>query len=110
MAVVEGVHEGPVSCTNAVDGGVRFGGIVPRKEYVLHDRMRRLAVRIVATGSTGVNLWNPGEGKQCPGMIEGDGWRHFFAVEPYAMGVNRFMVLPPGQKHELGMTVSVSPL
>ena len=108
MSIVEGVYDKPVSCTNAVDSGVEFGEIRPRKEYLLHDRARQLAVRIVATGSTGVNLWNPGVEKPCPGLLKGDEWRRFFAIEPYARGVNRFMVLPPGQEHELGMTVSVS--
>ena len=109
MTVLEGVYDDPVSCTNAVDGGVRFGVVCPRKEYVLHDSARRISVRITATGSTGVNVWNPGAEKQCPGVIEGDEWRRFVAVEPYAMGFNRFMVLQTGQQHELGMKVAVLP-
>ena len=108
-AIVEGMYDEPVSCTNAVDKGVKFGEVRPKKEYLLRDRARHLVVRIAATGSTGVNLWNPGAEKKCPGVIEGDEWRRFVAVEPYAMGVNRFMVLQPGQVHELGMTVSISP-
>ena len=109
MTVLEGVYDGPVLCTNTVDSGVRFGEVLPRKEYLLHDRARQLSVRITATGSTGVNVGNPGAEKQCPGVIEGDEWRRFVAVEPYALGVNRFMVLRTGQQHELGMTVAVSP-
>lgn len=34
------------------------------------------------------------------------GWRRFIAVEPFAMGVNRFLVLPAGARHVLKMSLS----
>jgi D-hexose-6-phosphate mutarotase len=62
---------------------------------------------VEAENSTGVNLWNPGAEKNCPGVIPGDAWRRFVAVEPYAMGVNRFFVLKPQEKHVLRMKARI---
>ena len=95
--------------TNTVDRSVRFGAARPRHECVIHDDARNLALRIVSEGATGLNLWNPGPEKRCPGVIPDDEWRHFVAVEPFAMGLNRFMVLSPGESHVLKMSVSTGP-
>ena len=65
-----------------------------------------MALKIVSEGATGLNLWNPGREKLCPGVIPGDEWRRFIAVEPFAMGVNRFLVLPAGGRHMLKMSLS----
>jgi len=104
-ATVEGVDAAPISVTNAIDRSVRFGRVVDRRTYRLRDHARNRVLRIEALGSTGVNVWNPGFEKQCPGTIPGDEWRRFVAVEPFAMGVNRFLVLKPGEAHVLQMTV-----
>jgi len=103
---VEGIDEAPVPVTNAVDRGVGFDAAAPRKTYCLHDAALGRTLRIEAENSTGVNLWNPGAEKKCPGFIPGDGWRRFVAVEPYARGVNRFLVLKPHEKHVLRMKVT----
>lgn len=107
--ILEGYDNGPVPVTNTVDRSVRFGAARPRHECVIHDDARNLALRIVSEGATGLNLWNPGPEKRCPGVIPDDEWRHFVAVEPFAMGLNRFMVLSPGESHVLKMSVSTGP-
>lgn len=102
---VEGIYDIPVLVTNAVDRGVKFGAAVPQKTYRIHDAALNRTILIEADNSTGVNLWNPGFEKNCPGIIPGDEWRRFVAVEPYAMGVNRFLVLKPQEKHVLRMKI-----
>ena len=104
---IEGVYDIPVPVTNAVDCGVRFDAASPRKTYLMHDAELNRTVCIEAENSTGVNLWNPGAEKNCPGFIPGDEWRHFVAVEPYARGVNRFLVLRPQERHVLRMKVRI---
>ena len=107
--IVEGFgDEGFVSVTNSVDRSVRFGLQIPRHECVLRDRSRNLSLRIVSEGVTGLNLWNPGVEKLCPGVIPGDEWRRFVAVEPFAMGMNRFIVLKPDESLRLKMSVSLA--
>lgn len=104
---VEGIYDIPVLVTNAVDRGARFGAAVPSKTYRICDAALNRTICIEAENSTGVNLWNPGAEKNCPGFISGDEWRRFVAVEPYAMGVNRFLVLKPQEKHVLRMKVRI---
>ena len=106
LAIIEGYDNGPVPVTNAVDRSMLFGAALPRHECVIRDNARNLALRIVSEGATGLNLWNPGPEKRCPGLIPGDEWRRFVAVEPFAMGLNRFLVLAPGESHVLKMSVS----
>ncbi len=106
LAIIEGYDNGPVPVTNAVDRSMLFGAALPRHECVIRDNARTLALRIVSEGATGLNLWNPGPEKRCPGVIPGDEWRRFVAVEPFAMGLNRFLVLAPGESHVLKMSVS----
>lgn len=106
---VEGIYDIPVLVTNAVDRGVKFGAAVPKKTYRIHDAALDRTILIEVENSTGVNLWNPGFEKNCPGFIPGDEWRRFVAVEPYAMGVNRFLVLKPQEKHVLLMKARISP-
>ena len=106
---VEGIYDIPVLVTNAVDRGVKFGAAVPKKTYCIHDAALDRTILIEVENSTGVNLWNPGFEKNCPGFIPGDEWRRFVAVEPYAMGVNRFLVLKPQEKHVLLMKARISP-
>ena len=102
---VSGIDTDAIAVTNAIDRGVRFDAVKPCCAYLLADRARNLLVRISAENSSGVNLWNPGREKQCPGVVPADEWRHFVAVEPYAMGQNRFLVLKPKQVHVLKMKV-----
>ena len=104
---MEGIYGIPVLVTNAVDRGVRFGVAVPSMTYRICDAALDRTICIGAENSTGVNLWNPGAEKNCPGFISGDEWRRFVAVEPYAMGVNRFLVLKPQEKHVLRMKVRI---
>nr|MCR5840330.1 hypothetical protein [Kiritimatiellia bacterium] len=101
---IEGLTESPVPVTNSVDRSVRFGEALPRHECIVHDNARNLALRIVSEGATGLNLWNPGQEKRCPGIIPNEEWRRFVAVEPFAMGQNRFFVLSPGESHVLKMS------
>ena len=105
--VVEGVGATPMAVTNAVDDGANFDAVVPRREYLIRDVARQSTLRIVAEDSTGVNVWNPGWEKDCPGVIPGDAWRRFVAVEPYARGANNFFVLRPGERSVLKMTLEV---
>lgn len=106
--IIEGFgDEGSVSVTNSVDWSVRFGLPVPRHECIVRDRSRDLSVRIVSEGASGLNLWNPGAEKLCPGVIPGDEWRRFVAVEPFVMGKNRFVVLKPDENLRLKMSVSL---
>jgi len=103
---VEGFAAGLVQVTNSVDRGVSFGAPSPRHECVLHDNARHGSLRIISEGATGLNMWNPGPEKLCPGVIPGDEWRRFVAVEPLARGTNRFLVLDPGESHVLRMTLT----
>ena len=105
---IEGLAESPVPVTNSVDRSVGFGEALPRHECIIRDNARNLALRIVSEGATGLNLWNPGQGKRCPGVILNDEWRRFVALEPFAMGQNRFLVLSPGESHVLKMSISTA--
>ena len=102
---VEGVGSAAIPVTNAIDRGQKFGRVESQKDYRIVDSSLGRTIRVLAQNSTGVNVWNPGAEKDCPGEIPGSEWRHFVAVEPYSMGANRFMVLRPGEGHVLGMNV-----
>ena len=102
---VEGVDSAAISVTNVIDRGQKFERTELQKEYRIVDSSLGRTIRIVAENSTGVNVWNPGVEKKCPGTILGDEWRRFVAVEPFSMGVNRFHVLKPGQCRVLKMSV-----
>ena len=104
---VEGVGSAAILVTNAVDRGQKFEGTELRKEYRIVDLSLGRTIRIVAENSTGVNVWNPGVEKKCPGFIPNDEWRHFIAVEPFAMGKNRFLVLTPDETNVLKMSLSL---
>ena len=108
--LIEGIEDVPVAVTNAVDRGVGFDAAVPQKTYRIRDAARDRTICIVAENSTGVNLWNPGVEKKCPGIIPGDEWRRFVAIEPYARGFNRFLVLKPQGRHVLRMKVTCTGL
>ena len=102
---VEGIDGVSLSITNAVDRCVKFDGALPERNYRINDPALGRTICIQAGNSTGVNLWNPGPKVKCPGTIPGDAWRSFVAVEPFAMGTNRFLVLKPGANHILRMKV-----
>lgn len=102
---VEGVGSAMISVTNAIDRGQKFGRAESRREYRIADSSLDRTIRIVAENPTGVNVWNPGAEKKCPGIIPDDEWRRFVAVEPFAMGLNRFLVLSPGETNVLKMFV-----
>mgnify|MGYP003298637774 CR=1 FL=1 len=104
---VEGVGSAAISVTNAIDRGQKFEGTELRREYRIVDSSLGRTIRIVAENSTGVNVWNPGAEKKCPGIIPDDEWRRFVAVEPFAMGLNRFLVLSPGETNVLEMCLSL---
>ena len=106
VAVIEGFDVSCVQVTDSVDRSVRFDPVPPRHECIVRDFARNMALKIVSEGATGLNLWNPGREKLCPGVIPGDEWRRFIAVEPFAMGVNRFLVLPAGGRHMLKMSLT----
>ena len=106
VAVIEGFDVSCVQVTDSVDRSVRFDPVPPRHECIVRDIARNMALKIVSEGATGLNLWNPGREKLCPGVIPGDEWRRFIAVEPFAMGVNRFLVLPAGGRHMLKMSLT----
>lgn len=105
QTMVEGVDSVAISVTNAVDRGQKFEGTELRKEYRIVDLSLGRTIRIVAENSTGVNVWNPGAEKECPGIIPDDEWRRFVAVEPFSMGVNRFHALKPRECRVLKMSV-----
>lgn len=102
---VEGVGSAAISVTNAIDCGQKFERTELQKEYRIIDSSLGRTIRIVAENSTGVNVWNPGAEKKCPGIIPDDEWRRFVAVEPLSMGGNRFHVLKPGECRVLKMFV-----
>lgn len=105
QSFVLGMASGPIAVTGAVDRAVLFDCVEFKKKLGIRDEMCKRTLRIVAEGATGVNLWNPGPEKQCPGVIPGDAWRSFVAVEPFVRGVNRFVVLEPGSECRLAMTI-----
>lgn len=95
------------SFENAVDRSIRFAEGKSRWNCTLMDDALARRLDISAENATGVNFWNPGREKKCPGTIEGDDWRHFVAIEPFVMGTNRFIVLKPGEQRSLGMRMHV---
>jgi len=105
--LIEGMEAQPIPCTNAVDAGVNFGGPLPRRDLLVRDGALRRVLRITAEDATGANLWNPGVEKDCPGVIPGDEWRRFVAVEPYVKGAYRMWVLRPGEENVLKMSVRI---
>lgn len=95
------------SFVNAVDRSIRFAEGKSRWDCTLVDDALARRLDISAENATGVNFWNPGREKKCPGTIVGDGWRRFIAIEPFVMGTNRFIVLKPSEKRSLGMRLHV---
>jgi len=104
---VEGIDATPVFVTNAVDRGAWFDAAASSKTYRICDAALDRTILIEAGNSTGVNLWNPGAEKNCPGFIPGDEWRRFVAVEPCARAGNRLLVLKPQERHVLRMKVRI---
>ena len=104
-ALVLGIDPAPIAVTGAVDRTVLWNAPASHKVFGIRDVVRNRTLKIVAEGATGVNLWNPGAEKRCPGLIPGGEWREFVAVEPFVRGVNRFAVLGPGAECRLAMTV-----
>lgn len=102
---IDGVTDGSLVVTEAIDSAVNYGTTQARRVFVLDDSARSGRLEIAAEGLTGVNVWNPGEAKKCPGVIFGDEWRRFVAIEPYARGFNRFSVLEPGGSSTLHLAL-----
>ena len=88
-----------------VDDVIHFASPVAEVQYRLQDVRGGRTLQITAFNSSGVNIWNPGAAKDCPGTINGDDWRRFVAVEPMARGEGRLNVLEKGGRHRFGMRI-----
>jgi len=54
------------------------------------------ALAVSSENLTGLNVWNPGPEKNCPGNVPGDSWRRFVCVEPVRCGDAGVVKLAPG--------------
>lgn len=75
--------------------------------YRLADPVLDRTLYIFAENSTHVNIWNPGEKKDTPGIIPGESWRNFACVEPLLGYSRKPVTLKPGDYVTLMMGVEV---
>jgi len=68
---------------------------------------RKLIFFLFFENATEANIWNPGEEKDCPGMVPGDGWRRFVCIEPTLGEALRPVVLKAGESVSLMLGLDV---
>jgi len=75
--------------------------------YRLHDHALDRTIFLFFENATEANIWNPGEEKDCPGMVPGDGWRRFVCIEPTLGEALRPVVLKAGESVSLMLGLDV---
>jgi len=103
---VEGATKEPLRFSKALDD-VFEADATEQATYRIVDAVLGRTISIEGVGVSGVNLWNPGPEKKCPGTIPGDEWRRFVCVEPMLRGDGKFVALAPGECRTFAMTISV---
>lgn len=99
----KGVWHGVVLTTNYVDRIF----VTPTNEVrvcvrgVSHER----DLELTFGNFTGVNVWNPGPEKNCPGVVPGDSWRRFVCVEPVRNGTDGQVRLAPQEEAIFRFTI-----
>jgi len=91
----KGVWKGALCVTNYVDRifGISTNGICVRVGGVRADA----DLELTGCNFTGLNVWNPGAEKNCPGVIPGESWRRFVCVEPVRCAPSGTVCLKPGE-------------
>ncbi len=103
---VGGVTAKTIPVTRALDDGYPThpgSGSV----YRLHDHSLDRTIFLFFENATGINIWNPGDKKDCPGTIPGDEWRWFVCVEPMLGKASRPVTLKAGDSVSLMMGIDV---
>ena len=80
-----------------------------RGEYVLFDEGANRAICVAARGHRKLILWSIPE-SSCTGQFSGDDWKHFACLEPAAIGRECTVMVLPGKRHELSMSVKAAAL
>lgn len=103
---IGGVTGKPIAVTRAMDESyvARPGSC---SVYRLHDHAIDRSFYLFFENSTDMNIWNPGEAKDCPGFIPGDDWRRFVCVEPALGDVSKPIRLRSGESVSLMMGIDV---
>ena len=73
----------------------------------IHDPVKDRTIYTYFENATGINVWNPGAAKDCPGTIPGDEWRHYVCVEPMLGEYASPVTLKPGESQTLMMGIEV---
>ena len=73
----------------------------------IHDPEKDRTIYTYFENATGVNVWNPGAEKDCPGTVPGDEWRHYVCVEPMLGESPSPVTLKPGDFLTLMMGIEV---
>ena len=78
-------------------------------EYVLFDEGAGRAICMAASGHRKLILWSIPE-SSCEGAFSGDDWKHFVCLEPSTISREAALLVQPGKRHELRMSVKAVPL
>ena len=73
----------------------------------IHDPTKDRTIFTYFENATGINVWNPGTAKDCPGTVPGDEWRHYVCVEPMLGEYANPVTLKPGDFLTLMMGIEV---
>ena len=73
----------------------------------IHDPLKDRTICTCFENATGINVWNPGAEKDCPGTVPGDEWRHYVCVEPMLGEYASPVTLKPGEFLTLMMGIEV---
>lgn len=90
----KGRWSGDMHVTNYVDRILSLPG--GRKGVVVDGVRSGRSLELASENLTGLNVWNPGPEKNCPGNVPGDSWRRFVCVEPVRCGEAGVVRLAPG--------------
>ena len=101
-----GVWHGPLGLTSSIDRIFRLPD-ARSGAFTLTDRAGGRRIFVWCEGASHVNIWNPGEEKNCPGVVPGDEWRRFACAEPILVGDagGGPLPIPPGGSRVLKMTI-----
>ena len=103
---VTGLGPKPLVITRTIDD-VFPAGPCAFAVYGLQDRSLGRTIFLLFENATGVNVWNLGPEKDCPGTVPGDEWRHWVCVEPMLGSYKRPVTVRAGCSMTLAMSVDV---
>ena len=104
---IEGVGPKILRLTRAIDDACP---IQPGAHSIcrLHDRLLGRTILISFANATEVNVWNPGGGRDYPGIIPDDEWRRFVCIEPALGEESKAARLKAGESVSLKMSIGIS--